>query len=898
MFLYKQYSIVSIILCCIQTTWGFPLKQDRHVYHHMLKNGMHILVRKIATIPKVSLQLWYHVGSKDEELGEKGIAHLLEHMIFKGTAHLGESDLDAIVHKLSGSCNAFTSYDYTGYLFNVPSAQYKTILPIMADCMENVRFDDQMLNSEMKAVIQELKMGKDQYVSRLIEHLFSAIFYDHPYHYPIIGFKHDLFSVNAADLSSFYKKHYAPNNATLVVVGDVDPNEVFGLAEGVFGTIRPIEGYAKKSFYHEEEIGNKSVTLFRDVQLPMYLFAFVIPGLSKKQEHLTELVEWIIGKGNGSRLYKRLVNELQYVASLEVGSWTLFDHGLFFIACDPVEGVSKDQIKQVIIDELFDIVHKGVTDAECTRAYKKAQSSFYALLEDYEDQAYAIGQNFLATNDPEYIFNCMESIDILKPKINAYISHYLRYTLMHEGLLLPLPTSELTHANQLQSISDKQDTAILSGRPRTTPVEAPTKAADIMVSNPVPFTYKTYETVTLDNGIRVLYASNEAIPKISIVVSLAAESHHDPDGKEGLYTFITALMTEKTKRFTADQLAEYIESKGMSLSVYPGCILVTCLRDDLVTAIEVLSEVLTNAVFEPADIEKIRIQLISDLKNYWDDPRSFASYLVKKQIYAGHPYAKNMLGTFESLKSITREDLCAYYKKFITPDRARIAIVGDIAGYDIKQIISQGLSTWQNTPAMQINFPSLQPHKATIQNYAINRDQVVLCFARPSINRYDDRYDALQIFDQIFGAGMLASMHSRLFSLRQASGLFYTINGTFLASVDENGGMFLVKTLVSKDRLDEARKVIVDTIITAADTISDEEFIEAKRAIAYGIMDNFSSSISMARTFLYLDKYQLPKNYFHNRFADLQAITKADVQKAVKEVLGNHEFFILQIGRL
>jgi zinc protease len=146
------------------------LTGNRTVEKKVLKNGMTVLVHQVHTIPKVSIQLWYNVGSKDENTGERGIAHLLEHMVFKGTQHngaiyLSESDLDMTTHMLSGSCNAFTSYDYTGYLFNFPSHHYKEAFPILADCMSNCRFDDQMLNSEMKAVIQELKLNKDQYTS-------------------------------------------------------------------------------------------------------------------------------------------------------------------------------------------------------------------------------------------------------------------------------------------------------------------------------------------------------------------------------------------------------------------------------------------------------------------------------------------------------------------------------------------------------------------------------------------------------------------------------------------------------------------------------------------------------------------------------------------------------------
>src|SRR5579863_3074927 len=250
----------------------------QHVIKKVLDNGLTVLVHESHEIPKVSFQIWYNVGSKDELLGEKGIAHLIEHMIFKGTDTLSESDINTLVHKLSGSCNAFTAFDYTGYLFNFPTHHWREALPVVADCMVNCLFKDDMLNSEMKAVIQELKLYKDQYERSLMEEMISMIFADHPYHYPIIGYKQDLWSVSGKDLHAFYSKHYKPNNATFVVVGDVQEEEVFALAEQYFGTIPKDNAYHKKQHFFHKDISSKSITMYRDVVQPTMACMFVVPG--------------------------------------------------------------------------------------------------------------------------------------------------------------------------------------------------------------------------------------------------------------------------------------------------------------------------------------------------------------------------------------------------------------------------------------------------------------------------------------------------------------------------------------------------------------------------------------------------------------------------------------------
>ena len=291
---------------------------------------MTVLVRPVHAIPKVCTELWYNVGSKYEKSDQKGIAHLIEHMIFKGTSgnkslNLSESDINVVVHMLSGNCNAFTSYDYTGYLFNFPTQHWQMSLKIVADCMRNCAFKEDHLNSEMKAVIQELKMYKDNYVSYLVDEMLATIFTGHPYHDPVIGYKQNLWSFHAENLRDFYIKHYVPNNATLVVVGDVDPEKVFDEAQAEFGSIPADYTYTQEKFYYTPDLISKKVTLYRDVQQPVATAAYVIPGSTSGKDNIVDLLSWVLGHGKGSRLQRRLVDDLQLVTSLDVYHIDLFD---------------------------------------------------------------------------------------------------------------------------------------------------------------------------------------------------------------------------------------------------------------------------------------------------------------------------------------------------------------------------------------------------------------------------------------------------------------------------------------------------------------------------------------------------------------------------------------------
>jgi zinc protease len=885
----------------IPTHLGDSMKSvHQHVVKRVLDNGLTILIRESHEIPKVSFQMWYNVGSKDELTGEKGIAHLIEHMIFKGTDTLSESDINILVHKLSGSCNAFTSYDFTGYLFNFPTHHWREAFPVVADCMTNCLFDDDMLNSEMKAVIQELKLYKDQYDRSLMEEMIGMIFAEHPYHFPIIGYKQDLWSVAGKDLLAFYKKHYKPNNATLVIVGDVNPDEVVELANQYFGEISKDPEYTKKENFFHRDIASKSLTLYRDVAQPTLAYAFVVPGAIDKQDTALDIFEWILGKGKSSRLYKKLVNETQLVTSVSTGFWNLFDHGLFFIVMEPKNIDDAAEIECIILAELEDLAKNGINDDEFERGFKKTQMAFYSLLEAIEDQAYAIGHAYLATGDENYVFTSLEQPEAqLRSQIEKLVRSYFRPAVMHKGFVLPLPQSEKSEWALLQEESDKEDEEILSVRTRSTEVGGAVYADTVDVQLPAQFDFPKPKTMQLSNGLKVLYHDNDMTPKINIILELKARgSYFDPQDKQGLYGFMTEMMTEGTEQYTGEELADAIESHGMSLDVYPGGVALKMLKKDFVFGLQLLKEVLMHATFPEDEIEKVRDQLLTDIKQYWDEPRSFVGHLVREVIYKGHPYSKQGIGTEDSIKAVTRQDLIDLYKKFISPFGAHIAIVGDLDDHDLQQELEKVLRDWQGPVVEDLDYPQLTPVVKQDVNYPINRDQIVLCLTQLSIDRKHPDFDKYLLFDQIFGGGVLGSMSSRLFDLREQTGLFYTIRGSLIAGADEQPGMFQVRTIVSLDSLAQAETAIKNTIDTVVDTLTEKDLEEAKAAVTNTLVDNFVSNSDMARTFLYLDRFNFPADYFDNRAAQINKITLDDMKNTVKGILSSDKLITVRAGRV
>ena len=391
---------------------------------------------------------------------------------------------------------------------------------------------------------------------------------------------------------------------------------------------------------------------------------------------------------------------------------------------------------------------------------------------------------------------------------------------------------------------------------------------------------------------------NKNTPQVTLILSLRVKSYYDDPAQLGIGTCVAAMLKEGTKEHSATELAELIESRGMAFSVAPGVIEIVALKDDVAFALEILHEIITSAAFEQKSLDKVRAQIIAQINNFWDNPNAFGGQLIREAIYKNHPYAKNSIGTIDSISNLTVEDLKNYYQKYMSPDGARLAIVGDIEEVNVEELANKYLSQWHGPAVEKIVLPAVAETKAAEIEYPINRDQIVLVFVKKSIERLHPDYDKCLIYNQIFGGGNLGSMSSRLFDLREQSGLFYTISGSLLVGADEVPGMFMVKTLVSKDRFTEAETVIRDAIAHAHDSLTEDECEEAKRAIVNTIIDNFASNSSIAQTFLFMDRFNLPVRYYDERAQQLEPITVAELRDTIAKYMTSDNLVMLKIGRV
>ncbi|MBW1986931.1 MAG: insulinase family protein [Deltaproteobacteria bacterium] len=343
-----------------------------------LDNGLKVLLWPENRAPVVTLQVWYRVGSRNEELGKTGISHLTEHLMFRGTEKYGPKVFSRQVQKFGGTDNAFTSRDYTAYYEIGPQTSLKMWLEMEADRMRNLKVSEELFRTEQQVVLEERRLRtEDDPVSFLIEDTVAAAYKAHPYQWPVIGWMHDIKSLRREDFLAYYGQYYQPNNATLVLVGDFEPEAALQEIRATFGKLprgpepppfRPLE---------PPQQGKRQVSVHREAQLPFICLAYHVPNIGHPDAYALEVLSSILSQGRSSRLFQQLVYEKRL--ALDIGAdYNLATAcpSLFMVYAQPLPGKTVEELEQALEAELTRIKTTPVTDRELIKAKNQAESGF------------------------------------------------------------------------------------------------------------------------------------------------------------------------------------------------------------------------------------------------------------------------------------------------------------------------------------------------------------------------------------------------------------------------------------------------------------------------------------------------------------------------------------------
>jgi len=821
-------------------------------------------------------------------------------MIFKGTEKLSESDINLIARKYGATFNAFTSRDKTSYYFETNKNNWQPFVGILSDVMQNSRFDKQHLNSELKAVIQELKMLKDKYWRKMLDKANELLYPpNHPYHFPIIGFKENLLNLTASKLKEFYKKYYQPNNATLFVVGDFEFDEAINLIKQNFEQIPSTQPKVQKSFpSFPTELVTHDTKFFEDVNQEQLGFFWRIPGLKDQTVTVqTEAVASLLGDGEGSRLWKALVENKKIASSVAAFPVQSGESGTFMIIVTPLPKCS-EKCKILVSKELTKVIEKGFSQKEFNKKIRARMRGFFETLQDCQSFTYEWIESFFATNNEFDIFTKIKQFENLKMEdLQNFVKIYINPNLINKIQVLPLDENQKRLTQDKQKEADELDQKILGKHPRTSELEEPRFANQMPEPSKFEFTFPKPEAdFKLSNGLKVLLLTNKKSPLISMSCQFK-EAQYFASSKEGiLVDFMMTMLMEGCDEYTKTDNVEFFENFGANYSFDSSGGSLALINADSKPLFERFIYILTHPKFEDEAIIKIKEIIINSMQRRKDQPWDVASKILKQAVYGKHPFSWNYDEAIKMVREVNRTTLEELHKKYVTPANMILTVVGSFDIPEMQKQLETIFGAWRGAGYKKIEYPQSSFDAGQKIDKFMLRDQAVLIFGQPSpLNIYHPDIVPLKIMNYI----CFDSLGSRLYELREQTGIFYTATGGFASRATREHGFDYVAAMLSVDMLEKGEELIKNMVTQIAKQgVTQDEINAAKQMYLKDLIDLVSSNNSVAGTFGALESLELGFDYYDKVLQRVQTLKVDELNKISAQYFNTDKMARIRVGRV
>lgn len=845
---------------------------DSGVFTTRLANGLQVIAVEDHAAPVVHTSVFYRFGSLYETPGKTGLAHALEHMMFRGTPSLSAGGLDDVVARLGAQMNGQTEYDYTSFLFDMPSDRLAVALQIEADRMQHLALRPQDWRIEQGAVLNEIDGDDSSPFFNLLSRVRAAAYPDSPAGRTPTGVRSDVANATVADIRRYYNEWYAPNNAALVVAGDVQHETVFALARQYFGKI-PARRLPQHNSQHPVAASGKTVEAQFPFPFEILDLAYAVPGDKEPGEPAISTLSYLIPNQRGP-FYQALV-ESNIALAIEANSDTQLRGGLMhvYIVMNPGHtGSEAQQIFQNTMNAALssgfdpDLVNAAKRQALADRAYDADSIGGYADLVGY---TYGIVNE--RDRDEDTRLAALTSADILK----AARTYLARPNVV--GHLTPNSSGGGSSQKSSAGVSDT-----FTGRQPSGPiVEPPTIRAEIRKPTTARSKLAPYE-FTLDNGMRVIVQEKHDRPTVYISGSIASSPAFTPPGKEGIARLADALADFGSEHYDFTQLRKITDDIGASVSLGQDFSAHGFAHD-----LDTLLKVLADSEAHPAFPERWLSLQQSQLANSIDSENRISGVLLdraylQRLLSADDPAQR--YATAQSIQGITRDDLLAYTKQYWRPDLTTLAIVGDVTPQSARAAVQAAFGGWSNEGPKPSTAEMPLPPAHTAQAFVgTAATQVFIQLGQPAVARTSADYDAFSLLNEILGGS--GYFESRLWQeLRQKRGLVYSVQSSLKASRDR--GDLEIALSASAQNVEPAITIVRDQLQwLRTHPVSATELQDAKiRLVSQALLDEGSASGQLDEI-SEIARNGLPLDYFGTLQQRYASITPADLQRTAKAYL-------------
>jgi zinc protease len=866
---------------------------------HHLPNGLTVLTREVHTAPIATCWIWYRVGGRNERVGISGISHWCEHMLFKGTPTMPKGAFDATIARNGGTFNGFTWIDYTAYYETLPANRLDLGMAIEADRMINSMFDPAEVASERTVIISEREGNENSPMFWLDEELRSTAFKVHPYRNGVIGWKSDLRAMTREDLYSHYKTYYAPNNAVLVLVGDFNTQQVIERVHELYGPIPAGPPLPEVRGEEPEQQGERRVVVTRPGAAAVVQVAYHAPDArSKDWAALTVLDAVMSGAkspslfGGGAqtnrsaRLYRSLV-EGELAANASSSFMPTIDPFLFELSATVRPDRTPAEVEQALYGEIEKLQDSPVSAAELAKIQRQMRAQVVYTTERITNQAMMLGM-WETLDSYQRIDTLLDDIAAVSAAdVQRVAQHYLAATKRTVGHFIPSAPgsgSGSAGATQIAAFSPElhRSKKLWFYNEPGAPYADPSDTAA--------------HRHVLPNGITVLLQRNPTSPTVSVQGEVGLGQMHEAAEKGGLAVFTAASLVRGTANRSFHQITDTTEERGCSVSASAGRHTTSfgakALSEDLGLVLEILADMLRHPAFPEAEIERLRTQFLTGLKQQAQDTRSMAARTVREMLYpAEHPYSRQPSGSLESVPGITRADLAAFASRY-HPASTTIAVVGDIDPAATLAEIERWFGDWQGSgeaPSQHIPVVS-PPASAQRREVAIaGKTQSDIVWAVPGVARTDPQYYAAMLGNLVLGQlGLMGRLGE---NVRDKQGLAYYATSRLDAEL--GAGPWLISAGVNPASIDKALGGIHEEIERLlAEGITEEERSDAVAYLTGSMAIGLEANSGIASMLLGIERYSLGLDYIERYPGIIGAVTLEEVRAAARQYLHTDRYVL------
>ncbi|WP_323809810.1 M16 family metallopeptidase [Sphingobium baderi] len=876
-----------------------------------LRNGLRVIVHTDRKAPVVAISVWYHVGSRFEPAGKTGFAHLFEHLMFYGSENADGPFFGRLEDIGATDWNGTTWFDRTNYFETVPTGALDRALFLESDRMGHLlgAVTQVKLDTQRGVVQNEKRMGENEPYG-LVEYaqLAAMLPEGHPYRHSTIGSMADLNAASLGDVQNWFKTHYGPNNAVLVLAGDIDVATAKAKAEKWFGNVAA--GPAP------QDVDATVPTLGQDVEKVMHdnvaatrLYRnWIVPGVNSPDLQQLDLAMSVFGGLGSSRLDNILVKEEKVAVAVKASIQPFEKLSIAEITVDVKPGADPVAVGKRLDQLLADYLAKGPSNDEVLRAATQQVSGTISGLEKvggFSGKAVALAEGAVYSGDPGKYKKDLAAYAAATPQS---VSEAARKWLSRPVFRLTVAPGERSAEDNALAGNATHKPAYFRDPKAPAPVAAqppaPTRIAEPPIEPVADLVFPKVEHAKLKNGIPIVFARRATVPVVRVSVSFDAGNAADDKAKLGTAALTTALLDEGTKTRSSVQIAEEQERLGASIGAKNGMDSTTvglyALKPNLDASLGLLSDIVRNPAFDPKEVERLRGQLLTRIAAEKTEPMPIAQRLLPPLLYGqAHPYGIPFTGsgTESGVKAVVRQDLTAFHDTWLRPDNATIFVTGDTTLAEIMPLLEKRFGDWK-APAAQKGTKLFRmdrmarPARIILVDKPQSPQSMILAGVLTNKQGMDNPVDLITANEVLGG-----STTSRLImDLRETKGWAYYA-GTALPGVKETIPL-LVYAPVQTDKTGEsiiaARKDIGDFL--TAKGITEAERNQTINSQILSLPGSFETSTDLLGAMMRNDLLGRPDNYYETLPATYRAMKAADMDKAAREAINADRLIWVVVG--